>query len=564
MSRRPTRAVNLASSRTRTLSRSRKEDTVKCEQDDLALSGFSTVAGEEGFRVLGYLPNSQDLQGEYASIEGSNVLNGVFSVEMESVLLAIPPKPYTDRASGRKLRPEFTCLLLRVCACSTQYLGAETRQKLELQLGESIQTLTERYHHAAQQLSNNIRPGKGGLTQVQQLLLAASWLKSEAMFTESWHTLCSAIHEAQELGMHKDSSTQGISEFDREMRRRIWCILYTWDWQMSMLLSRPLIINHSCCSFELPNLRLESTPDTDPDLPSPITHMALQCQLAQMLSKIPGVTGGILPADQAVTIQQEIEKWFSSFPPAYRVTDPDTQWDEEHRYVILQRGQLHAVGYMIMLHPLKPFLTRSVDSGLSDMERSLRPAAVDCSLKLMQASRQLFDCVFPINAKFHFVIFIIFDTAAVLCSAITHDTSCSLPRRHEVIEAIGLLLNMMERLSHMTKTGAICYATLATLVAKLSLSSQEKALLDSVSPESLNSSTGPLGTHQTSAGFDPGNISSTHTMPSTPTSQGLHIPETETSHTSGINDISCMDVGELGQIWDWETLDLNLSFPPAP
>jgi hypothetical protein len=169
---------------------------------------------------------------------------------MESALSAIPPKPYTgrrasavvihhlltsfidilvqnflidtnyqyyliypptfsqeyslwwaDRASGRKLKPEFTCLLLRVCALSTQFLSVETRGKLELELGESAQRLTERYHHAAQQLSINIRPGKGGLTQVQQLMLAASWLKSEAMFTESWHALGSAIHEAQELGI---------------------------------------------------------------------------------------------------------------------------------------------------------------------------------------------------------------------------------------------------------------------------------------------------------------------------------------------------------------------------
>lgn len=331
-----------------------------------------------------------------------------------------------------------------------------------------------------------------------------------------------------------------------------------------MSLSRPLIINHSCCSFELPNLRLESTPNTDQDLPSPITHMALQCQLAQTLSKITGVTSGLLPADQAVTIQQEIQKWFSSFPPVYRATDPDTQWDKEHRYVVLQRSQLHAVGYMIMLHPLKPYLTRSADSGLSEMEKSLRPAAVDCSLKLTQASCQLFDCVFPINAKFHFVIFIIFDTAAVLCSAITHDTSRSLPRRHEVIEAIGMLLNMMERLSHMTNTAVICYVTLTKLVAKLPLSSQEKELLDAVYPESLNANTEPLGTEKTPAGCYPGNISSSHAMPSTPAPQGLHVPEMETSQKSGLSDVSCMDIGELGQIWDWETLDLNLSFPPAP
>lgn len=31
------------------------------------------------------------------------------------------------------------------------------------------------------------------------------------------------------IGMHDESITEGISEFDREMRRRVWCILVVWD-----------------------------------------------------------------------------------------------------------------------------------------------------------------------------------------------------------------------------------------------------------------------------------------------------------------------------------------------
>lgn len=30
--------------------------------------------------------------------------------------------------------------------------------------------------------------------------------------------------------MHKEAITGGMPEFDREMRRRVWCILDTWDW----------------------------------------------------------------------------------------------------------------------------------------------------------------------------------------------------------------------------------------------------------------------------------------------------------------------------------------------
>jgi hypothetical protein len=106
-----------------------------------------------------------------------------------------------NRANGKTLNPEFTCLLLRVCACSLQFLEPKLSQKFDRELGETTQSLAERAHRAARRLSNTIPPGNGGLTQIQQLFLTALWFKTEALFIESWHILTVAIHEAQELGM---------------------------------------------------------------------------------------------------------------------------------------------------------------------------------------------------------------------------------------------------------------------------------------------------------------------------------------------------------------------------
>lgn len=108
---------------------------------------------------------------------------------------------WSNRTKTNILTPEFTCLLLRVCACAALYLDVKIQAKLESELGESVQTLTEHYHHAAQRLSSTISPGKGGLSQVQQLFLTSFWYKTEGLFIESWHSLSSAIHQGQELGM---------------------------------------------------------------------------------------------------------------------------------------------------------------------------------------------------------------------------------------------------------------------------------------------------------------------------------------------------------------------------
>ena len=78
---------------------------------------------------------------------------------------------------------------------------------------------------------------------------------------------------------------------------------------------------------------------------------------------------------------------------------------------------MHVVGYMTMLSPLKPYLTGRVDLGVSDVERSLQTAAVDCSLKITRASHRFSDCICPSNSKFHFAVFIIFHTFMIIAAA---------------------------------------------------------------------------------------------------------------------------------------------------
>jgi hypothetical protein len=108
---------------------------------------------------------------------------------------------WSRKVNGLPLTADFTCLLIRVCACSVPHIEEGLREKLESELGESLDHLSVRYHNTAKQLSSTIGPGKGGMTQIQQLFLTAQWYKTEALFVESWHALSVAIHEAQEQGI---------------------------------------------------------------------------------------------------------------------------------------------------------------------------------------------------------------------------------------------------------------------------------------------------------------------------------------------------------------------------
>ncbi|KAL5002656.1 hypothetical protein BDV10DRAFT_105388 [Aspergillus recurvatus] len=572
------------------------------------LPGFGTIhSHHDDLRTLGYLADAQNEQDNEFTEPAVKSLEPPASIsnEMENALRTIPPKPYADilvhhflnhtnyhyyalyppafmqdygdwwsaKVNGLPLTPKFTCLVLRVCANAVPYLDDALHQRLGSELGMSAEHLSMHYHSVARQLSNTIGPGKGGLTQVQQLFLTAQWFKTEARFVESWHALGTAIHEAQELGMHRSSSCSRFSDFDREMRRRLWSILYAWDWyvllvpvepsnqprQMSLLLSRPFIINSDCCVFEWPDLRLE-TDDSRPGAPSPISHMVLQCQLGLSISRLPGAMSSVLSLAQAMSVQQETEKWFKSFPAAYSISRPDTRWDETHHFVKLQRFQLHVVGHMVMLMPLKQILTEHIDTESPSIEKSLQTIAVEIALKLLKSCDDLLRHILPLNAKFHFAPFLMFDTAALLCSAVMHDRGGTLPQRERILETISRTLVELGKLSERAKTGMICYTALKKLVACLPLGSIGIASADSMSQSSIDvfqtlsdvPSIKPLA-------YVASTMSAEETYDRTLDLTSLHFPSSNPTeeHTAFAN-LSQVDLGELGDIWDWGDIDIGL------
>jgi len=101
---------------------------------------------------------------------------------------------------------------------------------IEFELACSSQTLTERFADAAEELSRSFEASRTSIERVQELFLKCAWLKSESKIVESWHALSRTIREAQELGIDKDAGIEDLCEFDLEIRRRVWTLLYIWDW----------------------------------------------------------------------------------------------------------------------------------------------------------------------------------------------------------------------------------------------------------------------------------------------------------------------------------------------
>ncbi|KAJ5247469.1 hypothetical protein N7468_002452 [Penicillium chermesinum] len=315
-------------------------------------------------------------------------------------------------------------------------------------------------------------------------------------------------------------------------------------------------------------MKLEAQ-DPQDGAPSPIAHILVQCQLGLTVTRLDPAPEGAVDTSKAGLLKELVTEWLGSLPPAYRETDPDTRWDDQLLYIPLQRRQLHAIGYMTMFGPFKPYLTKVYDSSSTGADRASREAAVDVGLHLMTVSRRLFDQVFPINAKFHIVTFLIFDTAAFLCSAIIHDKDHSLPRHEEVFRSVRLACSLVKQLSPITKTAAICYPVLTKLANSLRkpakkaspgpVASDSISQLDSLAGLTPESSTETISPD--ALGGSSESIAATDVF--FPASLDFPVQAMLTPPITGVSDFSDMDIGQFDQIWDWQDLDLNF-LPEMP
>ncbi|KAK3337246.1 hypothetical protein B0T19DRAFT_447867 [Cercophora scortea] len=464
--------------------------------------------------ALGYMPHDHNLvlgndSGPKVGGDPMGMDEGsVQSEELKAAMMTMPAKPYTDclvdnwlgnanyhyyplyppefrtqyvgwwATSPGRVTPELTSLILRVCACSALYLvDGSVKERLESELRADTWKLANRMHDAAEKLNASIKPGKGGLIQVQQLFLTAVWYKSAEKFTDAWHALSGAIRAGNEIGLHKDSLSEGMSEFDREMRRRLWGLLYMWDFALGSMLSRPLLINHADCTFVAPSLALEMDPE-HPDQPSPFRHMNLHCKLClDMLEILSSASSDVASIEVAMQLRELVESWIAGLPAEYALVAPDARWDKDCGYVVFQRRYLHLIGYMFLLNPLKPYMKLNSAKPMTANEKSLRAAGVQAALGLMSVAWTFFEHMASAGVKFHYAVFCIFDTSTILCSAFVHDEAHDLPQRETILEAVIQGLNMLEELSPVSRTTASLCRILKGLVAKLPLSTKEKGLI---------------------------------------------------------------------------------------
>jgi hypothetical protein len=321
---------------------------------------------------------------------------------------------------------------------------------------------------------------------------------------------------------------------------------------MTASFNRPPIIQQEA-QTPLPNPSLDQS-STEPDVPSYIVAKILENQLARQL-----VEGE--PVDRA-NLQSKIacvESWMFSLPPVFSIADPDRRWDEKYPYITFQRLQLQCVGYMTQVILLRRILTLSGIFSAEGFSASLFcndnimlvQQVIDLSLKAMSISKETFDLCFPQQAKYYMVAFCPFDNAALLCSLLIHDVDGSaIPRRLEVIRAIGQALHISHHLRAFTKMGDITWSILSALKSRINFYPTERELLEEAeSVGKFNITTQTLKSDLDSGDDWFHSINESSDQRSGP-SEGMCIVD-NTSATDAVEFLE-MDLGILDGVWSWE------------
>ncbi|KAI7228690.1 hypothetical protein KC330_g7803 [Hortaea werneckii] len=463
---------------------------------------------------------------------------------------------WAARIGNQSLSVSWTALLLQVCANAVKGLEPNLRQRLQYDLAETDESASLRFFDAARCVGGTLTPGAGGLCRVTQLLLAAAWLKAGGI-------------------NHDDANRSRYNEIQVELRRRTWSYIVVWDWQMAGWLSRPMLTEGQM-DTPSPNPLVDECGSGEP---SPVLNLGEQFKLLRLLSTRFGPLTVITDDDRALEVVDAINKWVRQLPKELHLSDGSYNKDEDSYWLVCQRLSLHCFAYMARLTPLKRILTaNSNDATHRQVKRmDLLRLAIQLCIECMDMGIALQCAMHPLRANFHFVVFVLFDIATVICSALMHDPDHELLERPRLLQKVQEALSALDTLMQHARSAKRGAEVLRWLMKEIGSINRDESVHGYVDSRMQYGVCPP--TQATCVTTEP-SIGTAHPPAEPPLGprvpsdtaaidqvwrNNTAFPVEDTPNVSpaqdlGIEGILDLDLGSLESIWDWEGLGLTDAF----
>ncbi|KXJ86079.1 hypothetical protein Micbo1qcDRAFT_209454 [Microdochium bolleyi] len=295
----------------------------------------------------------------------------------------------------------FPALVFQVLAMAVHFLPADGGEATSMPWPAEFRDpacrteSAQKYSSLGEELMTLL--GRQGSTTcgVEHDILRAYWLKTTGRGTAAWHSLGTAIRQAQDQCLHlrrRPRAGELVNDSELwydEYRRRLWATLFIWDSHMSLTLNRPRAINPSDCSIECPmDCDFPSYPTATPFPPQPRPQ-------AQVTSEHTGPPSSVAVKLFSYDLGTLIHKIFAS--GAHRRRDHTESLAQHEREFQLLLGHLHP-----SLRPKRLYITIVANSFLLSLYRDgrdgshhpdassgLRRAAVESALAVLEAQEQI-------------------------------------------------------------------------------------------------------------------------------------------------------------------------------
>ncbi|KAI0379503.1 hypothetical protein F5Y04DRAFT_282924 [Hypomontagnella monticulosa] len=321
-------------------------------------------------------------------------------------------------AIDRIIDVEFAILILRICTYSSQFLPSPSHT-VDMIRGmplTEIRSQCGRIARALEHICIQVDP-IGSLVRVQHLCFAALNQQCEGNMKVAWMTFNSAIGISQMIGIHEQPAclaTHEISDFEIEMRRRIFYNLYIWD-------ARPPFVSDEFCAANLPKAHQMADIEKG-GAPETFMERALQVRLAQFWNSKTARGEVSVPYDPNVA-EERYEAFCTEFLasiPAPFAIDANVEWDDIVPNIKRQRQLFHVAVYRSICSNFRPLLQLepAYISSLPKYKQAIlhqqRRTLTRAALCMLQAITNLHTLLGSTHTRLSDVVFHTFEAAVIL------------------------------------------------------------------------------------------------------------------------------------------------------
>lgn len=211
------------------------------------------------------------------------------------------------------------------------------------------------------------------LVNIQALLLLQLYEHNAGERNNAWMLLGCASRMAMSLGMHRDGTSLEFDPIERNVRRRVWWTIYTFEKNLCVILGRPSAIDDNEVCANLPDETMLDSSDCPPDYSDHSLRLTkISSRIKRLIYAVPSASGNYEETPTITTAKEllkELDCWHCALPQHLR-PEWNSMLQKQRRAVLLLHVYYHHSRSLVC----RPFLIKKVDQDISRLEQKSQPS----------------------------------------------------------------------------------------------------------------------------------------------------------------------------------------------